>query len=1038
MKAASPKTLPFFLRSDIQITSGMRKFFCLSLLIMLKASGILAQPTCGFDQNNKIFQQTFPAARKSQGENEKKLQNILSQKQLHQQTFSIPIVVHILHTGDTIGSPYNPTDERIFEAITYLNQIYSGTHASLTPAGRDAAGDIGIRFEFAQRDPECNPTNGIRRVNMSENTLYLDHGALNADIAYDTDLKSAVAWDVSRYYNIYVVNKINGNDGSFGPYIAGFAYFPVNHIVDGTVILASEMKSGSKTLIHEIGHAFNLYHPFEGSENRYECPSGSGDFVDDTDPITFNADRDGIIDFTCRSGTNDCTNNPYSIRTESNIMNYTACYTLFTPGQKERMKASLLLDARASLINSTALMATFNGDTQACDPKINFENDEATVPLPLVQKTGCREFKDLTFYFTISNSPTKNATVLLTPDGLSDAKEKVDFDFVGGKQVVFPAGSRQKKPFKIRVYDTGQREDPIKLILNFTVNSGDGTTLKGTATPTMRIWLKPNNTKPVVKQSKADAHIGSPNRDVDGIFDRKLSRQKSVIQYNREEMTRAGLVPGGIVSMQLFVTKFSKRPFKNLKISISHSASRMLVEEGNITSETGKRQVFSSPSYATIEGANTFVFSKPFVWNGRDNIRIETCFDNGSDDDSEENDLLLGYGGGPPFDEYYFLSSQEGCGDALTAFSYQGEGIRPVAVFSQIAAGNPVAVAKVVSQRKYLGPYGELFFYDNSNPKKIIASVKNLSDWNYGCTTVEIDREGTRAFPFWNINPQNLVTEKTFLVTPQYSNAGKKLEVKLYYTEDEKAGYEQMTGGNWQQIQLFKTNGTPVGSINPFNPQISNVEISPGVQQGDFGTDYTLSATFATGLAEKTGFATGLINSALPLSWVQFKGVDKSNFVALDWITENEVNTSYFDIEASRDGVNFSTLGQLTAGGSSTHSYNYNHDNPGTGTWFYRVKQVDKDQKYTYSEIIRIRLGSLQSPIIYPVPAANVVTVDFGKTINNATLKILTVDLKPVSIEKIAGLADRKQISIERLPAGNYLLQVLSASENYVLRFIKY
>ncbi len=1042
MKVASkhPSPLPcYYQRFRKTILSFMKQLICLTLIFGVKAS-VLGQPVCGFDQNHLQFQQTFPDAARLIKENEKKIRHF-SKSGMDRQIFNIPVVVHILHTGDTIGSPYNPPDEKIYEAINYLNEIYSGQHHSLTPAGADAAGDIGIRFEFAKRDPECNPTTGIRRVNMSANAAYLENGALNADVGYDTQLKTPIAWDISRYYNIYVVNKINGNSGSAGQYVAGFAYFPVNHIIDGTVILASEMKRGSKTLIHEIGHAFNLYHPFEGSGHRDQCPSGEGDFVNDTDPISMNADDDGFIDFTCRTDINTCTNHPYSIRTEHNIMNYTGCYTLFTPGQKERMLASLAQEPRASLVSSDALLSTFEGNGASCDPKINFEEEEVMVLLPPVQKTGCREYKDFTFYFTISNTPSKNATVTLSQDVSSEGTEKIDFDFVGSKQVVFPAGSRQKKPFTIRVYNTGQRDVPGKLALNFTVNGGQGNTVKGTAVPVMNIRLRPNDTRPVIHQSTTYPTIGRATRVIEDafLFDATLRYQKSLIQYNRDEMLHAGLRPGAITGMQLFLVKNSTRSFRNLRIKAAHTASPALVTDGDITPAEARQEVFFASSYSTGDGANIFTFDQPFVWNGRDNIRIEICFDNQSTSGTGGSDHIEAFADAG-FEVSNFLTSLHTCNASFTNFSNYGEGIKPVIVFSQIATGNPVADSKAVSQQSYLGPYGHIYFYDDATPKRIIASIKNLTDWNYGCTRVEIDRVGVRAFPFWNINPGQFITEKTFLVTPQFSTPDANYEVSLYYTAAEKEGYEEATDSRWSHIQLFKTNGIPVGTINPLNRQQNNVALTGDVQHSDFGGDYVLTGTF-TGMSERSGFSAGMIDSALPLDWLQFNAVVKDTYVLLEWTTGNEINTSYFDIEGSRDGITFSVLGQLAANNRSTNSYQYRHDDPGSGTWFYRLKQVDDDRKYTYSQVIRVRLpggGEELPPVIYPVPAGNSITIDFGKTISNASIRILTTDLKPVQIERIAGAVQRKNIPVGQLPAGTYLVQVVSPGDHYVLRFIKY
>lgn len=1005
-------------------------------------TGVLGQPVCGFDQNHLQFQQTFPEAARLMKENEREVPRF-STFGMNRQTFQIPVVVHILHTGDTIGSAYNPSDEKIYEAIAYLNEIYSGQHPSLTPAGADAAGDIGIRFEFAKRDPECNPTTGIRRVNMAENAVYLENGALNTNIAYDAELKTPIAWDISRYYNIYVVNKINGNAGGGGQYVAGFAYIPVNHIVDGTVILASEMKRGSKTLIHEIGHAFNLYHPFEGSFHRDQCPSGEGDFVDDTDPVSINAGDDGIIDFTCRTGINPCNNHPYSIRTEHNIMNYTACYTLFTPGQKERMIASLMLESRASLIRSDALLPTFEGNGSACDARINFESEEAVVPLSLIEKNGCREYRDLTFYFTISNAPQTDATVTLSQDATSGVKERIDFDFVGGKEVVFPAGRRERKPFTIRVYDTGQRDVAGQLVLNFTVDGGPGNTLKGTAVPRMNIRLRSNETRPVVDQSVVYPTIGRTTRVIEDafLFDADLRHQKSLIQYNRDEMLKAGLRPGAITGMQLFLRKNSTRPFRNLRIKAGHTTSPALVAEGDITGGGSRQEVFFTASYSTTDGTNTFVFDKPFVWNGRDNIRIEICYDNQSTSETGGNDYIEAFAGDTNFEVSNFVTSRHTCSASFTNFSNYSEGIKPVITLSQITTGNPVAVTTSVSLEKHLGPWGEIYFYDEEAPKRIIASIKNLTDWNYGCTIIEIDRAGPGAFPFWSTNPEQFITEKTFLVTPQFSSPDAGYEISLYYTAAEKEGYEQATNRSWDSMQLFKTNGIAVNTVNPLNRQRNNVALTDNVQHSDFGDDYVLTGAFS-GIGDRSGFSAGIIDSMLPLDWLSFNVTAKDHYVLLEWTTANERHTSHFEIEGSRDGIGFSVLGQLAAANSENiNAYEYRHDTPQAGAWFYRIKQVDNDQNYTYSKIIRVQLADRReepAPFIYPVPAGSSITIDFGKTISNPTVRIFTPELKQVQAETITGPVRIKNLSIGQLPAGAYLVQVTSPKDHYVLRFIKY
>ena len=251
--------------------------------------------------------------------------------------YQIPVVVHVIHTGGAIGSIYNPTDAQIIDAISYLNEVYNGTYPGTT-----GAGDLGIQFVLAQRDPDCNPTNGINRVDGSGVSGYVA-GGINQSTTLGTDeinIKNLSRWDNTRYYNIWIVDKIDGNDGTSGQFIAGYAYFPgAPSTLDGIVMLATQMVRGQKTLPHEMGHAFNLYHPFEGSTQAQPCPDNTdctseGDDVCDTDPISENINCvTGVVDFTCRTGTNPCNGAQYSDNTEANYMNYTNCYHVFTAGQ---------------------------------------------------------------------------------------------------------------------------------------------------------------------------------------------------------------------------------------------------------------------------------------------------------------------------------------------------------------------------------------------------------------------------------------------------------------------------------------------------------------------------------------------------------------------------------------------------------------------------------------------------------------------------------------------------------------------------------
>ncbi|MCC5945140.1 MAG: hypothetical protein JJT94_09395, partial [Bernardetiaceae bacterium] len=264
--------------------------------------------------------------------------------------YTIPVVVHIMHTGGAIGTIYNPTDANIIAMIDGLNQHFRNQ------APFDAADGVDVEIEFvlAQRDPNCNATNGINRVNASSVAGYVADGISisGGPGVSELPVKALSNWPNTDYYNIWIVNKINGNDGTSGSFIAGYAYFPgASDDRDGTVMLATQITPANVTLPHELGHGLALYHTFhraeigEDSANATDCPlnadcSIQGDLVCDTDPH-------GRMNFTCN--TTNC--GGVSAATLANYMSYCNGQDKFSDGQKDRMRAALETQ-RSGLISS--------------------------------------------------------------------------------------------------------------------------------------------------------------------------------------------------------------------------------------------------------------------------------------------------------------------------------------------------------------------------------------------------------------------------------------------------------------------------------------------------------------------------------------------------------------------------------------------------------------------------------------------------------------------------------------------------------------
>ncbi|WP_165958147.1 polysaccharide lyase family protein [Segetibacter sp. 3557_3] len=164
------------------------------------------------------------------------------------------------------------------------------------------------------------------------------------------------------------------------------------------------------------------------------------------------------------------------------------------------------------------------------------------------------------------------------------------------------------------------------------------------------------------------------------------------------------------------------------------------------------------------------------------------------------------------------------------------------------------------------------------------------------------------------------------------------------------------------------------------------------------------------------------VNSVLPVSMLSFKGTSTINGNLLNWTTTREVDHSYYVVEKSRDGIVFQSIGKIEQGrieGNNT-SYAFTDRAPFTHN-YYRLKQVDADGAYRYSEI-RFLKSLLPAILVYPNPATNEIVVHAGAN-----------KIRWVEVYNSAGMLVFKKtalnhsdfrLDIARLPRGVYNVKV--------------
>jgi len=169
----------------------------------------------------------------------------------------------------------------------------------------------------------------------------------------------------------------------------------------------------------------------------------------------------------------------------------------------------------------------------------------------------------------------------------------------------------------------------------------------------------------------------------------------------------------------------------------------------------------------------------------------------------------------------------------------------------------------------------------------------------------------------------------------------------------------------------------------------------------------------------------------LPIQMSDFQASSHENVINLTWNTMLEINSDHFDIQHLAANGTWEAIGQVDAKGNSATmiDYSFTDDHAFAGPNEYRIQSVDKDKKYSYSEIKVITLGTL-SVSLFPNPATDYVNVNLGKTPSGMQSIRLISQSGQLLFEKRAENVGGTIIplAVSTYPQGNYLIVVTGAN----------
>ena len=209
--------------------------------------------------------------------------------------------------------------------------------------------------------------------------------------------------------------------------------------------------------------------------------------------------------------------------------------------------------------------------------------------------------------------------------------------------------------------------------------------------------------------------------------------------------------------------------------------------------------------------------------------------------------------------------------------------------------------------------------------------------------------------------------------------------------------------------EYWEVNKVAGGSAN-VHLNWDNTKVTfPGYIMGDMavsyfdGSNWTDQGGTATGDVSTTGditsntvssfgyFAIASRSFPLPLKFLSFIAQKNKDHIDLKWVTAEEVNTDYFLIERSHDGIQFSSLFKMaTTNKYNTQEYSYTDFTPIDGYAFYRIRCVDKDGKSKYSKVVAVyESSSLQKNIHILNPVTDDIIIRCQADDNTPTAYVL-------------------------------------------------
>lgn len=934
----------------------------------------------------------------------------------------IPIVIYIIHNSShpTPGSgSSNPTDAQIMTGINHLNDAFANINEF---AGHGhGANDVNnpdrsilqsvptdIQFCLSSRDFYGEYSPGIYRI-QSDTYSSLDIGMELADMKELINSQIGEGrFPESDYCPIFLTEQICSVSTGLGCGIAGYAG-PSLGVLNLSSLWGSSVRN-SKIHIHELGHYLNLSHTWSGGCDNNDCLL-NGDRVCDTPPDNSTSSDDCSVNTNSCSTDTDASNSPFTTDQDDlseNYMDYSnrSCQNTFTQGQAVRMNASL--DSRPSLLNSSGCMDCVSLNNSTSTPgTITDCLSSTTINLNVNNFTNVSSAPNrVVGWWVTKDAPISDLAIndITTQDALISAT--INEPLTANANVIFE-GMGNDGAFSLEVPPTQLSTGSTYYITPFlstkviptptsNCNSTSGqlsNTLyngfhaKSTNFNSENIDCEVEGVKPnYVMTITISGYTGEPdklginirqNGDMNSLYTTYSASGNGTYTFSQDDLRHADPTNS---NFKIYAWHYGGDGFLNGNIDASLNVTYPEVTEISFP---------NIPNYTSCTFGNpiSFDFNCPNSCSSSSNI---------------------------PTMPGTYNSTQFATEDGFNYYC-DGSGNLLLAIDENTNIGSTDVEIKISSLHADFYPTGTGFIRADPGAA-ILPCTWDVNGAIINPATVRL---------FFVDNAISLINS----AIPGTSDDVTSLTDLSFYkiTNVDMSGHEDIANLTESDIQMI-TNG-PIANISQW---------TLGTIGGKNYSEFQVSSFSGGGAGTGAGES-----NLLPVELITFHGKISGTSNHLFWSTASETNNDYFSIERSSDGQAFIEIGRINGAGNSQSesTYTYTDFTPKIKTNYYRIKQIDFDGKYEYSNIISLKNKNKEKDklLLYPNPAKNNLRLDFS-TDHSSTAYIKIIDTQGKSIltqQSILGIGNNSiLLDITSLPTGAYILKLSYGEQTKISKLL--